>query len=221
MLDGQQRLATAIIAFSALRAWFGTSEGGSETHGQLQYDFIGRAEYGDKKPTPKLTLNLNNNDTFQAFVVQGSPIHLIKERLRKTGKNDSNYQLLDAIVYAHGRIGEIATAQSAGAAAYFADLIKFLRDSVIVVRLTVPNESNAFKVFETLNDRGMDLSAIDLVKNYLFGLAHEQSAHGLRQMEHRWAQFSETLKDSKQEDFLRTFWTSRMASLTPTIYSTA
>ena len=77
---------------------------------------------------------------------------------------------------------------SEATAAYFAKLIKFLRDTVMVVRLTVPNELNAFRVFETLNDRGMDLSAIDLLKNYMFGLAFEDSPVCLGQMEHRWSQ---------------------------------
>jgi len=32
--------------------------------------------------------------------------------------------------------------------------LKYIRDAVVVVRLTVPNAANAFRVFETLNDRG-------------------------------------------------------------------
>jgi hypothetical protein len=79
----------------------------------------------------------------------------------------------------------------------------------MVVRLTVPNESNAFRVFETLNDRGMDLSAIDLLKNYLFGLAFDESADCLSQMEHRWSQLTATLSEYRQEDFLKVYWTSR------------
>jgi hypothetical protein len=79
----------------------------------------------------------------------------------------------------------------------------------MVVRLTVPNESNAFRVFETLNDRGMDLSAIDLLKNYLFGLAFDDSPDSLNQMEHRWSQLTATLSEYRQEDFLKVYWTSR------------
>jgi hypothetical protein len=96
------------------------------------------------------------------------------------------------------------------AKAYFSGLIKFMRDSVIVVRLTVPNESNAFRVFETLNDRGMDLSAFDLLKNYLFGCVHNVSSMSrLKQMEHRWSQLTGTLQNARPEDFLKVYWTSR------------
>ena len=209
VLDGQQRLATTIIAFSALRSWFGVDTSQDNPGGRLQYDFIGRTEYGDTHPTSKMKLNLNNDDLFQLLVVQGRELQGLRDRLRRTNKTDSNHAMLDAISYAHDRVAQIAQSQGDKAPAYFSELIKFMRDQVIVVRLTVPNESNAFKVFETLNDRGLDLSAIDLVKNHLFGLAHSQSAEALRQMEHRWSQLSDTLKDSKQDDFLKVYWVSR------------
>ena len=47
VLDGQQRLATTIILFSALRSWFGSSDVTSESQ-RIQYDFIGRTEYGEE-----------------------------------------------------------------------------------------------------------------------------------------------------------------------------
>ncbi|HEX3945396.1 MAG TPA: hypothetical protein VHW69_15050 [Rhizomicrobium sp.] len=80
--------------------------------------------------------------------------YVIRADLKKTGKNASNHLLLDAIVYVHQRISELAKQAGTVEAAktYFSDLVKFVRDAVIAVRLTVPNESNAFRVFETLND---------------------------------------------------------------------
>ncbi len=210
VLDGQQRLATTVILFSALRAWFGSTDPKGEAT-RLQYDFIGRAEYGDPKAQPKLSLNRNNDDKFQAYVINGSPLETIKLDLKKTGKNAPNRDLLDAIVYCHSRVSEIAQKFSDPdkTKLYFANLIKFLRDSVIAVRLTVPNESNAFRVFETLNDRGMDLSAVDLIKNHLFGLAYDKSGSDLQQLEHRWSQLTQTLQNLRQEDFLKVYWTSR------------
>ncbi|MGY8683731.1 DUF262 domain-containing HNH endonuclease family protein [Bradyrhizobium sp. UFLA05-153] len=211
VLDGQQRLATTIIILSALRAWFGASESEGSTSSQIQYDFIGRTEYGEKQPLPKMHLNYNNDDLFQKYVVNSSPLPEIKAALNSFNKNASNYRLLDAIAYCHARITQIAEkhADSKKTTAYFADLLKYIRDSVVVVRLTVPNAANAFRVFETLNDRGLDLSAVDLVKNHLFGLAHDQSTDLLAQLEKRWAQITQELQNVKEEEFLRVYWTSR------------
>ena len=41
-------------------------------------------------------------------------------------------------------------------------------DKLFFTIITVTDELNAFKVFETLNARGVRLSATDLLKNYLF-----------------------------------------------------
>ncbi|PRF47606.1 DUF262 domain-containing protein, partial [Burkholderia multivorans] len=50
-------------------------------------------------------------------------------------------------------------------------LIEFLEHKVRVIMVMVPSQANAYVIFETLNDRGRDLSASDLLKNYLFGKA--------------------------------------------------
>jgi uncharacterized protein DUF262/uncharacterized protein DUF1524 len=209
VLDGQQRLATSIIIFSALRTWFAAA---GQDFARVQYDFIGRADYGETKPEPKISMNRNNDDKFQSYVTNQSTTEAIEVELAKTGRYDSNYNLLDATLLCRKFIADCATriGDAKKAQKYFADLIKFMRDAVIVVRLTVPNESNAFRVFETLNDRGMDLSAVDLLKNYLFGCVYdEKHPDDLSQMEHRWAQLTATLQDLRQEDFLKVYWTSR------------
>jgi hypothetical protein len=211
VLDGQQRLATTMMILSAIRAWFGGNEGGHATATQIQADFIGRSELGETRVLPKLSLNFNNDDRFQRYVIAGSPIAEVRAERAATNRNAPNYPLLDAIVYCHDRISGIATSHANAklTAEYLIRLAKFIRDSVIVVRLTVPNEANAFRVFETLNDRGLDLSAVDLLKNYLFGLAHEEAGPLLAQVEGRWAQITQALQNAKEEDFLRVFWTSR------------
>jgi hypothetical protein len=211
VLDGQQRLATAIIILSAVRAWFGSTEGGQATVSQIQNDFIGRPELGETRLRPRLTLNFNNDDIFQKYVVSGSPVAEIRKERNSIHKHAPNFELLDAIAYCHERVNKIAERDGdrQKTSGYLIGLAKYIRDSVIVVRLTVPNEANAFRVFQTLNDRGLDLSAFDLLKNYLFGLAYDQSASDLRQIEMRWAQITQTLSGVSQEDFLKVFWTSR------------
>lgn len=135
----------------------------------------------------------------------------IEAIIKDMNKNSPRYRLLDAILYCNQRVNEIAVAHSdmKVTKSYFASIVKYIRDNVIVVRLTVPNEANAFKVFETLNDRGLDLSAVDLLKNHLFGLAHDQSKERLTQIENRWVRITQELKHVKEDEFLKVYWTSR------------
>lgn len=47
--------------------------------------------------------------------------------------------------------------------------LAFLRNKAKVVFMRVPDPADAFVIFETLNDRGLELSIADLTKNYIFG----------------------------------------------------
>ena len=49
-------------------------------------------------------------------------------------------------------------------------MAEYIRDNVQVVCMDVSSTDNAYVIFEALNDRGVDLSVLDLVKNYVFTL---------------------------------------------------
>jgi hypothetical protein len=89
-------------------------------------------------------------------------------------------------------------------------IVKYIRDNARVIRLVVTNAGIAYTIFETLNDRGIDLSPLDLVKNHVFSRAHAQSPETLRDMESRWTQMMATLAGVRSVgNFLKAFWTSR------------
>ena len=46
--------------------------------------------------------------------------------------------------------------------------MEFIKRDVRVIFVEVPDYSNAFTIFETLNDRGLDLAISDLLKNFIF-----------------------------------------------------
>src|SRR5258706_15626003 len=46
--------------------------------------------------------------------------------------------------------------------------VDFLEDNATVLVVTVPDEVGAFRMFETLNDRGLRASQADILKNYFF-----------------------------------------------------
>jgi len=78
-----------------------------------------------------------------------------------------------------------------------------LLNSLSFVEIIAHNESAAFRLFETLNDRGLDLSAADLIKNNLFTIARDNQQRKL--VEKKWEQLSDLI-GSDLVSFLRTFW---------------
>jgi hypothetical protein len=91
--------------------------------------------------------------------------------------------------------------------------VEYLRLRVRAIFLTVPSEADAFLIFETLNDRGADLTIADLLKNYLFGRAGAQ----LGTVRDGWLQsvgaFEITSENSTFTNFLRHYWSSRRGAI--------
>ena len=84
-------------------------------------------------------------------------------------------------------------------------------DKLFFTIITVTDELNAFKVFETLNARGVRLSATDLLKNYLFSVVSRDNAHeaDINNLESRWEGVVGLLGSESFPEFLRVFWNSR------------
>lgn len=64
ILDGQQRLATTIIIFAAIRDWLRQYPDQHDEARKIQDAYIGGSELGEKGPAPRLVLNQANNKNF-------------------------------------------------------------------------------------------------------------------------------------------------------------
>jgi uncharacterized protein with ParB-like and HNH nuclease domain len=59
-----------------------------------------------------------------------------------------------------------------------------------VIIVTAPDDSDAFAIFETLNDRGKKLGQIDLIKNYLF----QKSKTRISEAQDYWSRMTGTIE---------------------------
>lgn len=77
-----------------------------------------------------------------------------------------------------------------------------LTTRVKLIRIVTPTIANALKVFETINDRGVGLNAMDLLKNLLFMRTEDKDYPKLKE---RWKKLVDTLDacDEKPLRFLR------------------
>jgi len=82
-------------------------------------------------------------------------------------------------------------------------------NSATIVKIDVSTHSDAFTLFETLNNRGVPLSAVDLIKNKLLGKLDKQSDSAeIDNNFNRWNAIVNNLSDEYkiQERFLRQFY---------------
>jgi hypothetical protein len=88
--------------------------------------------------------------------------------------------------------------------------INYIASKVRVIWVQVPDEANAYVIFETLNDRGLDLAVTDLIKNFLFGRA---GATNVSDVQQRWISMYSIVESAVQErnikHYLRHQWASQ------------
>lgn len=207
ILDGQQRLATTTMVYAAMRHWL-RENGFAPDADLLQRNYIGVAELGQAHHRPRLTLNVNNSSVFEEVVVHQASDEQLERRKRDYGRNSSNRRLIEATMSCRKAIRELARTGGGDLKAQAAKLYKmadYLRDNVQLICMDVSSTDNAYVIFEALNDRGVDLSVLDLVKNHVFSKAGSR----LPQVQNDWIRMVASLGDRKADDFLKAFWTSR------------
>jgi len=180
VIDGQQRLATTTILIAAIRDFL-LSIKEDVLVNSIEQDFLFKIIREKKEKAPRLTLNHQDKDYFIARVLERpkSP-----ERARAQPKKQSHELMDDAAKLAALHIKQILSPHKRdNYVPILNDWLAFIEHSAQVITLLVPDDLNAYVMFETLNDRGLKTSQADLVKNYLFGEANGK----LRDAQLKWA----------------------------------
>ncbi|MCA2967885.1 MAG: DUF262 domain-containing protein [Acidobacteriaceae bacterium] len=211
VIDGQQRLTTiTILLLAILKNLQRLIDAGNDAASnqrrldQMRQTYIGYLDPVTLVARPKLTLNRNNNYYFQTYL---APLG----RLPQRGLRASEHALRKAFAWFDQRVSEHLIATAGNEGMRLAQLGEDLSDRLFFTVITVTDELNAYKVFETLNARRVRLSATDLLKNYLFSLLDSgaESDPELRSLEDRWEFVVGRLQAENFPDFLRAHWNSR------------
>jgi hypothetical protein len=132
------------------------------------------------------------------------------ERLPLRGFKASEHQLRKSFEWFESRLRDYLKKEAGDNGKAIATLVETLCDRLFFTVIYVTDELNAYKVFETLNARGVRLSATDLLKNHLFFVLHRSESHEqeLEALESRWEQLVGRLGIESFPDFLRIYWNS-------------
>jgi len=199
------------MLFSAVRNWVNNYPEQSHIVEQINRWYMSAAKLGDKVGIDRLIMNAINHDYFHRFVIQQMTLADVLRENNKTKKADRNKKLLEATIRTTNWVQKKAGSYTDPneAVAYFVKLLGYVTKSVRVVSMVPGTEEDAYSIFETLNDRGLELAPLDLVKNLLFSRAEKYSVGSLAEMEARWNDMMSILGRSKVDAFLRAYWASR------------
>jgi hypothetical protein len=190
VVDGQQRLATTAIFLSAIRDYLQPLE--PDLAQSINDDFLSIFVRATRARVPRLQLNLDDNEYFRARLTGSSP----------TPTKPSHHLLHDAFSEAAKYVKTIVAGQDRNQHGNVLNRwVDFIETKSFIILLRVPDASNAYRMFETLNDRGKRVSQSDLVKNYLFG----QAGSRLTEVQQKWSLMRGALESIEDEDITIAF----------------
>ena len=207
--DGQQRLATIMILIAAIRDYHEKLED-KDSADRLHKTYLLTEEYGEAETVPHLRLNERDHEYFYRRILSRTDDPMRNDEFIARPQVKS-HKLIDSAAKEAAKAVK-AIVQGLRPEQHFDELsrwVKFLREKTIVVLVSVPDESAAYTIFETMNDRGLALSAVDLIKNYLFGRA----STSFDTVKHNWTTMLGALDTVKEDDvtsnFVRHYWISQ------------
>lgn len=173
IVDGQQRITTVSILLCAIRDML--EENFPEDQIQSRTENINESlwfvDRDGERQGMRLTLGNLDQDSYEQLI-KGYPDEVENENITnayETFTERLEGRGLDAIKTLHDRI----------------------LDQLIYVSITVEEHSDAYQLFEAMNNRGLSLSPIDLMKNYLLMQASKRAGVDDGRIEKLWGEVIE------------------------------
>lgn len=209
IIDGQQRISTLmLLILAALKQIKNLAIGDEEASNNARVEgllasYIGKIDPVTLRYDNILVLNRNNDEFYRDWLVKFDT-----SKIR--GLKTTDKLMRNAFLFFEGKLkGKYKTGKE------YAEFIQKVADGLYFTKIVVSDELNAFRVFETLNARGVQLSSADLLKNYLFSLVDEDGLHSGRVevLEEKWSKLISIIKAEKLTEFLRYYWNSKNKSI--------
>ncbi len=208
IIDGQQRITTLTLLALAVLQILKKQNEKDNYFDDIKRNIIIYRRMGTLTEEYKLKLNKNNNDYYEEQLVS------LNDNLENRNLTASNKLLRKAKEFFEKKLKETAIFQDESkeklSPEKLGSFLDIVFDGLLFTVITVRDYVNAYKIFETLNARGVELSIPDLLKNYLFSVAdkykHPESL--IEKLENKWHDIIEILEDSDFTNFVRVQWNS-------------
>ena len=207
LIDGQQRLACISILFCVIRDLYKTFNDKKRAD-VIHNRIIGDVSIENMETRPKITLNEDNNRFYTNYILDECNYEDVERTVHSKDYNSSNRLLGKALLYFKRSIErELNNIKGSNdeKIKYLTSLVGCITNQLISILITVQSESDAYLIFETLNDRGLDLSVADLLKNFLFSKLPSRLIDAKR----KWDFILDSLRSSDIKRYVRHYWLSK------------
>ena len=208
IIDGQQRMLTMTILYAAIRdvvGELGDAEWAAGIHSQFIIQRGGRRREGDFiiRPTEGL------REYFERSIQSQNPDFRNPET-KEHKRVRSNYKWLKK------KIQERLVSESLDENLGVIEKIVERTNAMQIIRIMVTDSYDAYRIFETVNATGVDLSVADLLKNMVFRHLPRDESSGEDIAQKKWTEMKENLAQINIEvaRFVRYHWISSRETVT-------
>jgi hypothetical protein len=202
IVDGQQRLATTAILLAAIRNALRPRDSDKLLVERIENTFLTTIDARARARISRLRLNVVDGDFFDQRIMRADTT--LEPRAV------SHNRIVEAANLAERQVAAITTSfKTKDHGDVLNSWVEFIEHRAVVILLKVPSDVNAYRMFETLNDRGLRTSQSDLVKNYLFG----ESGERLPEAQQKWASMKALLESVDEDDNTVNFLRQMLISL--------
>jgi uncharacterized protein with ParB-like and HNH nuclease domain len=171
VVDGQQRLTTLMILFCVVRDLFPDINQENITENPFAVDIdiiVASIRHLGKADRLKLYTHSQHQSDFHNHIISGNTAELKKPyKYQIRSDEEPKYKFINTAVVFRNKLTELGKIKSE-------ELINYLFNQVKIIRIDCKNREFAIKLFQVLNDRGMDLTAADLIKSFLLEKLYSQ-----------------------------------------------
>jgi uncharacterized protein with ParB-like and HNH nuclease domain len=164
VVDGQQRLTTLMILFCVIRDLYPNINENNPDENLYAVDsdtILSSISRHGKSKRLKLFTHRQHQSDFESIILNGDTGGLLKPyKYQIRTDEEPKFKFINTAVIFKNKLSELNSDEAQ-------EFINFLFNQVKIIRIDCKNREFAIKLFQVLNDRGMDLTAADLIKSYL------------------------------------------------------
>lgn len=208
--DGQQRLATVSLLMARIRdKLMELKREGSAA--SIDQEFIRSIDRTTEERVARMALNAEDNHYFAQSAIASPGDDQYADRPKPDRQSHLRLARASEVIlqFLEDKLKPMSPDRRVPWLLSWTD---FVENSASVVAVTVSDEVNAYRVFETLNDRGLKASQADILKNYFFSKVGDR----LPEAQAMWNAIATSIEGAGGSEsdrmlltYLRHFWVTR------------
>lgn len=199
IIDGQQRLTTLIVLAECLRHYV-DMVGDIKLRKPMENALWNcKVSYEMGSTVPRL--RLNREDNFFRGLLIDCDTKESKEAYYEANKNNKSEvqnNIWEAFNFYYQNIESYIESEGGEYDNKVRDLVDTYLDKLYMLQVRTENTWMAYRLFETLNDRGLELSKADLIKNVLLEHAEDAGDDILEDVNEAWSSIRSNYEDQSK-----------------------